>query len=137
MLTVFWDMKGPIIIDFLDKGIIVNCASNCPLLKKNSPYLLNDPHIYIVTHACLLGWWKLLRNKNNKKISVPGFSKKNKRKEKQGKGTPTQDASENKRRQPINTVRKTQKITQVKSFKYNKVYLHKYRKENLEQKNRT
>ena len=30
-----------------------------------------------------------------------------------------------------------QKTTQVKSFEYNKVYLHKYRKENLEEKNRS
>ena len=63
---------------------------------------------------------------------VPDSSKiKQTKKAKQGKGTPSQGTSENKRRQSINTLAKTR----VKSFKYNKVYLHKYRKENLEQKN--
>ena len=63
--------------------------------------------------------------------------KKDKQKEKQGKETPSQGASKNEGRQPINTLAKTQKTTQFKSFKYHKVYLHKYRKENLEQKNKT
>ena len=53
---------------------------------------------------------------------------KKKKQQRQGKGTP-QDASENERRQPINTLAKTQKTTQVKRFEYNKVYLHKYKKE--------
>ena len=60
---------------------------------------------------------------------------KNKQKEKQEKGTPSQGASENKRRKLINKLAKHR--IQHKSFKYNKVYLHRYRKENLEQKNRT
>ena len=42
--AVFWDMKGPITIDFLAKSPTVNSISYCQLLKKNSPYLLNDPH---------------------------------------------------------------------------------------------
>ena len=41
MLTVFWDMKRPITIDFLEKGATVNSASYCQL-KQYSPYLLND-----------------------------------------------------------------------------------------------
>ena len=69
---------------------------------------------------------------------VPDLSKKrNKQKEKQGKGARSQGTNENEIRQPINTLAKTQKTAQVKSFKYNKVYLHKYRKGNLEQKNIT
>ena len=41
MLTVFLDMKGPIIIDFLEKGAVVKSASYCQLLTQNSPYLFN------------------------------------------------------------------------------------------------
>ena len=33
MLTVFWDLKGPITIDFLEKGTTVNSASYCQVLK--------------------------------------------------------------------------------------------------------
>ena len=46
MLTVFWDMKGPITIDFLEKDATVNSASysQLKLLRQNSPYLLNKPH---------------------------------------------------------------------------------------------
>ena len=36
-------MKGPIAIDFLEKGTAVNNASNFQLLMQNSPYLLNNP----------------------------------------------------------------------------------------------
>ena len=42
ILTVFWDMKGPMTIDFIEKGATVNNASYCQLLWKNSPYLLNN-----------------------------------------------------------------------------------------------
>ena len=45
MLTVFWDMKGPIISDFLEKGTTVNSAFVCLLLRQHSPYLLNDPSL--------------------------------------------------------------------------------------------
>ena len=45
MLTVFWDMKGPIKIDFLEKDTIVNSPSFCQLLRQNSPFLLNDPRM--------------------------------------------------------------------------------------------
>ena len=43
MLTIFWDMKGPTIIDFLEKGGTVNSDSHHQLLKQNQLYLLNDP----------------------------------------------------------------------------------------------
>ena len=33
MLTVFWDMQGPIIISFLQKGSVVNSVNYCDLLK--------------------------------------------------------------------------------------------------------
>ena len=46
MLTVFWDMKGLITIDFFEKGATGNNTLNCQLLRKNLSYLLNDPHIY-------------------------------------------------------------------------------------------
>ena len=45
MRTVFWNMIGPITIDFLEKGATVNNISYCQLLRQNSPYLLNDPCI--------------------------------------------------------------------------------------------
>ena len=44
MLTAFWNMKGPITINFLEKGATVNSASDSHLLMQNSPYLLNDPY---------------------------------------------------------------------------------------------
>ena len=34
MLTVFWDMNGPITIHFLEKGATVNSASYCQLLRQ-------------------------------------------------------------------------------------------------------
>ena len=40
MMAVFWDMKGPVIIDFLE-GTIVHCPSDCQFVRQNSPYLLN------------------------------------------------------------------------------------------------
>ena len=61
MLTVFWNMKRLITIDFLKKGANVNNGSSCKLFsmverfktpvtitvlptffRENSPYLLND-----------------------------------------------------------------------------------------------
>ena len=45
MLTVFCDIKGPIRIDFLEKGAAVNSASYCQLLWQNSSYLFNDSHL--------------------------------------------------------------------------------------------
>ena len=42
MLIVFWDIKGPITIDFLEKGTTVNNAFSFQLPWQNSPYLLND-----------------------------------------------------------------------------------------------
>ena len=47
MLTEFWDMKGPITIDLLEKGAGVNNSSYCQLLRRNSPYLLTYIYIYI------------------------------------------------------------------------------------------
>ena len=46
MLTAFWGMKGPMSIDFLEKGGPLNSVYYCLLLKQNSPYLLNDPHTF-------------------------------------------------------------------------------------------
>ena len=45
MLTVFWDMKEPVTIDFLEKGAPVNNISYCQHFWENLPYLLNDPCI--------------------------------------------------------------------------------------------
>ena len=87
--------------------------------------------VSVVTRVCLLRQWKRKRFGLEFKGGGETTTKM------QGKGTPSQGASENKRRQPINTIAKTQKTSQVKSFKYNKVYLHKYKNENLEQKNKT
>ena len=42
MLTVFRDIKGHIIIDFVEKGATVNSASYCLLQRQNSLNLLND-----------------------------------------------------------------------------------------------
>ena len=36
-LTVFWYMKEPITIDFLEKGATVDRAAYCQLLRQNSP----------------------------------------------------------------------------------------------------
>ena len=47
MLTIFWDIKGPITIDFLKNGITINSTSYWQLLRQNSPNLLNDFSIYI------------------------------------------------------------------------------------------
>ena len=45
MLTI-WDMKVPINMDFLEKSY--NCASCYQLLRKNPPYLLNQPCILLL-----------------------------------------------------------------------------------------
>ncbi|BFY99478.1 hypothetical protein BsWGS_02518 [Bradybaena similaris] len=34
MLTIFWDMQGPITISFLEKGSSVNSANYCELLRQ-------------------------------------------------------------------------------------------------------
>ena len=47
MLTLFYDMKGPITIDFFEKGAAVNSTSYSALFRQNPPYLLNDPRICI------------------------------------------------------------------------------------------
>ena len=44
MLTVFWNIKGIITNDFLEKGETINTVSNCQFLRQNSPYLLNNHH---------------------------------------------------------------------------------------------
>ena len=51
MLIVFWVMEGPIIIDFLEKGITVNSASYYHLFRQNSTYLLNNPYTYIYIYT--------------------------------------------------------------------------------------
>ena len=45
MLTVFWDVKGKVTINFLGKGATVSSSSNCQFLRQNSSYLLNDPQV--------------------------------------------------------------------------------------------
>ena len=45
-LTVFWDMKEPIIIDFFEKGATINSAFYFQIILKNSPYFLNSSDIY-------------------------------------------------------------------------------------------
>ena len=47
MLTVSWDMKGSIIIDFLEKGETINNASYCQPLWKNHLIYWMTHHIYI------------------------------------------------------------------------------------------
>ena len=48
MLTVFWDMKRLISIDFLEKSATVNCVFYCQLCRQNLSYLLNDALMYRV-----------------------------------------------------------------------------------------
>ena len=43
------DIKGPIIIDFLEKGTTVNSANNTQFFRQDSTYLLNDLHIIMGT----------------------------------------------------------------------------------------
>ena len=45
MLTVFWNIKGRITINFLEKGATVNSASCCLFYNQNSPDSLNDARI--------------------------------------------------------------------------------------------
>ena len=40
--------KKSITIDFLEKGSLVNCASNYQLIKQNLSSLLNDSGLYII-----------------------------------------------------------------------------------------
>ena len=47
MLTIIWDIKRPITFDLLEKIRTANSASFCQPLRQNSPYLLNDPSLYI------------------------------------------------------------------------------------------
>ena len=47
MLSVFWDMKELLTIDFLEKVATANSGSYCQLLRQNLPYLLNVIYIYI------------------------------------------------------------------------------------------
>ena len=50
MRTVICDMKGPITIDFIQKGSIVYSFTYFQLLRQNLPYLLKDPPIYMVSY---------------------------------------------------------------------------------------
>ena len=46
MLTVFWDIKGSIDIDFLENDATVNSASSSrQLLRQILFYLLKNPHV--------------------------------------------------------------------------------------------
>ena len=55
MLTVVWDTKRIITIYFHNKGASVDCATYCQRIGQNSPYLFNDPsiYIYIYIYICL------------------------------------------------------------------------------------
>ena len=53
MLRVFWDMKRPITIDFLEKRATVNSISYCHLLRQYSPSLLNDPCVCVCVCVCV------------------------------------------------------------------------------------
>ena len=44
-LIVFWDIKEPITIDFLEKGTTVSSFYFCQLFKQSWPYLFNDLHV--------------------------------------------------------------------------------------------
>ena len=61
ILTVFWDMKGPITVDFLEKGATVNSTPSYQLLRQYFTLLLNDPCacVYIFVKK------RLLREKEN------------------------------------------------------------------------
>ena len=50
MLSVFRDIKGHIIINFLEKSTMVNSGSYCQLLRQKSPYSLNDPLVYCIAN---------------------------------------------------------------------------------------
>ena len=45
MLIVFWDMKGSISIELLEKDATINIASYCKLLWQYLPHSLNEPCI--------------------------------------------------------------------------------------------
>ena len=47
-VIVFWDIKGPIAGNFLEKFATVNSVSYCLLFMQNSTYLLNVP--------CIINW---------------------------------------------------------------------------------
>ena len=59
MLTVFWEMKGPATIDFLQKGITVNSTSNCELLSQiHFIYWMTLLYIYVCVCVCVcVCWW--------------------------------------------------------------------------------
>ena len=62
MLTVSWDIKGPMSIDSLEKDAIVNSASYYQL-----PYLLNDFHMkFVDTAVCE----QMIINKKKKKKNI-------------------------------------------------------------------
>ena len=42
MLTVFWDMKGLITINFFENGVNVNSVTYCQFFRQNSSHLFND-----------------------------------------------------------------------------------------------
>ena len=45
-------MKGALTIDFLEKYLTWNSASYCQILRKNLPYLLNDPRVCMCVCVC-------------------------------------------------------------------------------------
>ena len=55
-VTIFWDMKEPITIDFLENDASINSACYCQLFWQNSPYLLNSPCISIIVKSLSFRW---------------------------------------------------------------------------------
>ena len=58
MLIVFWDMKGPVTIDFFEKVATVKSYFYCKILGQNVPYLLSDSCIFAdwaVYNCCFQG----------------------------------------------------------------------------------
>ena len=49
--------KDPSLLFFLKKGTTITRASNCQLLKQNSPYLLNNPCIWFIATVGLNEHW--------------------------------------------------------------------------------
>ena len=68
MLSVLWDIKGPININFPEKHATANCVSSCQIFRQNSPYLLNDRHIKVYSWFYAIKVVLIYRNKLNFKI---------------------------------------------------------------------
>ena len=54
MLTIFWDSKGPILEDFLEKGSTINSASYCDLLANCLKPAIRTKHRGLLSKKVLL-----------------------------------------------------------------------------------